>query len=397
MPCVQKNFRLEEEAYIKQHRKDVDLYTGITKPVEILKIMHAPKEYNPLENLIPYPISSQKLYHQLSVDEQEQMELYAITLMDDGDFNQAEQILTSLICFANARVERGMEELFLREVYYPGILYKNAGSVIRDKLIRRVKRDSENRNHILSALAWIGDKEVVRLFAKWKKKPPRWASELYVSPENYSYAAGWELDQNGGKRGLFYPDSYYLEVSQEIEADLVGAPVVSLQSDEQECLWCKFKLTVLFDCQLQDPLLEFLTLEGDRLKIAACLHCNCYGTVFMKVNADGSFSWSEYNQVFDFLPEPVQDDEFTWKTMILSNEQRGPYEAAEWTLEAPASQIGGHPSWIQDAEYPSCPCCSETMMFIGQVDMEQAADSEGIYYAFLCGTCMISAVNYQQT
>lgn len=37
------------------------------------------------------------------------------------------------------------------------------------------------------------------------------------------------------------------------------------------------------------------------------------------------------------------------------------------------------------------------MMFIGQLDMEQLAASEGIYYAFLCEACLIAAVNYQQS
>lgn len=75
----------------------------------------------------------------------------------------------------------------------------------------------------------------------------------------------------------------------------------------------------------------------------------------------------------------------------------GTYENSYWMLEAPASQIGGHPAWIQDAEYPVCPCCSTTMKFIAQMDMEQAEDSEGIYYAFLCEGCLQVAVNYQQT
>ena len=154
---------------------------------------------------------------------------------------------------------------------------------------------------------------------------------------------------------------------------------------------------LLFDYNLQHPLVRFLKLPGQQLRIAACMHCNCYGTVFMKVELDGRYSWSEYNTVPDFLPETEPDEELTWRAMRLSERLMGTYEGAYWTLEAPTSQIGGHPAWIQDAEYPTCPCCSETMKFIGQMDMEHSVDSEGIYYGFLCRACLIAAVNYQQT
>ncbi|MNC26362.1 hypothetical protein D3C75_744890 [compost metagenome] len=156
-------------------------------------------------------------------------------------------------------------------------------------------------------------------------------------------------------------------------------------------------MTVLLDFNLQDPLVQFLELSGHRLRIAACMNCNCYGTVYTKVGLDGSYSWSEYNTIPDYLPEPDVTEEQAWHTMGLSRQRMGTYEGGYWMVEAPTSQIGGHPSWIQDAEFPACPCCSETMMFTGQIDMEHAADSEGIFHAFLCHSCLITAVNYQQT
>jgi hypothetical protein len=70
----------------------------------------------------------------------------------------------------------------------------------------------------------------------------------------------------------------------------------------------------------------------------------------------------------------------------------------EWTLEPAASQVGGHPTWIQDAEYPACPCCSEKMMFIAQLDGSQLGPyGEGIYYMFICPEDKITATVYQQS
>jgi hypothetical protein len=43
-------------------------------------------------------------------------------------------------------------------------------------------------------------------------------------------------------------------------------------------------------------------------------------------------------------------------------------ESADWLLPGVAfSQAGGLPTWIQDARYPACPDCTETMPFLGQI------------------------------
>ncbi|MEK3946606.1 DUF1963 domain-containing protein [Paenibacillus sp. FSL H3-0310] len=399
MPCHQRKLALEQKAYIEQNRKDIDLYAGVNDPVEILKIMHKPRRWSPLEHEISYHKTAQELYRQLTESERERLESYAIELMEEDDFDQAEAILLSLICFSSACIEQGLEVFFHKGKYYPGILYKEAGQEIRDMIIHQLEHDSENRNHLLLALAWIGDEEVVRQFETWRQHPPRWTSELNVAPETYAHEAGWELDPDGGKRLLFYPESYHFEVNRDGKngLDRDHTAVAALQEGEHSCPWCGGKLTVLFDYDLQNPLVQFMKLSGQRLRIAACMHCNCYGTVFMKAELDGQYSWSEYNTVPDFLPANEDREETAWHAMQLSERQMGTYENSYWMLEAPASQIGGHPAWIQDAEYPVCPCCSTTMKFIAQMDMEQAEDSEGIYYAFLCEGCRQVAVNYQQT
>ncbi|MFD1908894.1 hypothetical protein ACFSQ7_40370 [Paenibacillus rhizoplanae] len=234
---------------------------------------------------------------------------------------------------------------FLRtENYYPAILYKDADAVIRDRLIAQVETDQVNRNHLLLALAWIGDEEVVRLFAAWRQSPPVWTSALYISPEMYAREAGWELDADGGKRLLIHPECYPFKVYKEeiAEAPRTPAAVTALQTGAASCPWCGGELTVLFDYDLQHPLLQFMKLPGKRLRIAACMHCNCYGTVFMNVDLEGGYSWSPYNTVPEYLPDnnggqasPV------WHVMQLSEQPAGTYESAHWTLEAPASQIGG--------------------------------------------------------
>ncbi|SUA50259.1 Uncharacterised protein [Paenibacillus thiaminolyticus] len=68
-------------------------------------------------------------------------------------------------------------------------------------------------------------------------------------------------------------------------------------------------------------------------------------------------------------------------------------------------RIGGMPSWIQDAQYPSCPECRETMAFIAQLDSDlPLADggewmwgSGGIGYLFWCDCCKVSGHLWQCT
>ncbi|HEX8464230.1 MAG TPA: hypothetical protein VF627_06380, partial [Abditibacterium sp.] len=74
-------------------------------------------------------------------------------------------------------------------------------------------------------------------------------------------------------------------------------------------------------------------------------------------------------------------------------------------------RLGGHPCWIQNADYPKCRGCGQTMPFLLQLDSElplqtaagtQVEDlmewgSGGILYGFWCDACMISAFLWQCT
>ena len=82
----------------------------------------------------------------------------------------------------------------------------------------------------------------------------------------------------------------------------------------------------------------------------------------------------------------------------MSRVKRNSYHAASQFLETTFSQIGGHPTWIQDAEYIKCPKCSKHMKFIGQIDCADIEEyGDGMYYAFVCEECNIAATHYQQS
>ncbi len=53
------------------------------------------------------------------------------------------------------------------------------------------------------------------------------------------------------------------------------------------------------------------------------------------------------------------------------------------------SQIGGFPTWPQDANFPHCVECGQTMLFFMQVESMDFAvlQYEGVYHFFVCQGC----------
>jgi len=287
--------------------------------------------------------------------------------------------------------------LVKKSYYYPGILFKNASAQIRDDLISRLNMDSENRNHILCALSWIGDEAVVGLFSSWRKNPPSWKSTLYVPPEDYSFESGWKLTDYGTRKNLFFSECYPFEQNN-VE---VSGSLNILQKHEDKCKWCGTSLTTLFDFDLSDPKFSFLNIVGSRLRISTCHICACYGVIYSDIDYNGSSKWSQFNKAPEYLPDINPDEEYGFilkNYLRLSDTKRNPFYAASWFLGISGSQVGGHPKWIQDAEYPQCPKCNNHMMFLGQLECSDFEEyGEGIYYSFICKECNITATTYQQT
>ncbi|MBY0008864.1 DUF1963 domain-containing protein [Paenibacillus typhae] len=407
MPCVQEKERQERQAYIMQHRKTVDLYAGITDPVEVLKIMHASRPHDPLIVCAPYRSGKEELYRRLSAEEACRLEAYAVELLQTGDEENCTEILMSLVCYNNWLVSGTgiLAELIRREIFDPAFLYKHAPEDIRDLLLEQVETDGENRNSLLLVLSWIGDAVVVQRFREWREHAPEWADELYIAPERYAHEAGWELTADGKRQDLFYPDNYAVEKNGPAAAGAYPVePAVSfLTESRQSCEWCGGPLTVLADIQAGHPSVERLPLAGQRLQVQTCVICSCYGPVFMELDSVQGARWSAFNRKPDYLPDTNPAEESreylsAGKQFRIAEEPRNTYHAVQWTMEPWASQIGGYPTWIQDAEYPECPCCSQRMHFIGQLDWEAVEEyGEGIYYMFLCPEGRVSATLFQQS
>ncbi len=397
MPCYQKIKRKEQEEFIKKNRKDINLYANITDSIEILKIMHRPKKYNRLENYVKYKKSIEEIYTSLSKEDIERMKAYAINLIEGENIEMAQDILLAIVCYTNTAIEECLRALIKKNEYYPDIIFKDAPIDVRDYLIEQVSKglDTLSLDHMLKALAWIGDEMVVHLFYEWKKNPPKWRNKLYVSPEEYSLEAGWELTEEGKRRDLFYTDCYAIEKKNPTENE----HILFLQTQDKKCEWCGGDLVNLFNFDLTNSLLEFMNLNGVKLNIVTCPVCSCYDPIYTDIDTNGAAHWSKLNIRPQYLCDTTDEEAVTPKEPIsMSRVKRNCYHAASQFLETTFSQIGGHPTWIQDAEYIKCPKCSKHMKFIGQIDCADIEEyGDGMYYAFVCEECNIAATHYQQS
>lgn len=401
MPCHQEQERKKQQAYIEQHRKTVNLYEGLTDHLDILKVMHTPRNQGPLIQYTPYPLSMEQMYISLSDYEAGGMLEYAMELLAINNESEAEDILLSLVCYRNYNISNALPELIERGLFHNPIVFKDAPQDIQEQLLERVIWDEDNRNHLLLVLGWIGNAVVTEQFREWQLQPPKWVEQLYVTPETYALDGGWELTPDGEKRDLINHLCYAIRQAEQQNDDLNGVHHARfLGISHSTCPWCDRKLTKLMDVATSHPSLRYLDLQMENLQVKTCDLCGGFSTIYMELDNHGVPIWSRYNQEPAYLPD-INDLNSSTEippSLVLSHEPQSPYYAADWTMSQLDSQIGGHPSWVQDPEYPLCPCCERRMRYIGQIDYADFDEyAEGIFYMFVCPKDRITATVYQQS
>lgn len=334
---------------------------------------------------------------------------YTLAIEAFGQFDTAsdrrrddiEEFLGCLAVSVPGCVEGLHAELLARDSLWLHPLYLGADADTRDALLRRANDDGPALNGVLCALAWIGDEGVQAAFRAWRDNPPEWRTRLYIPPESYAPQAGWELDTEGNRRDLFYHTAYELTPASEEDAADSG-PVTVVAPLDEHCRWCGRSLTTIFDLDLRDPRLSFLGLEGQKLRLATCEWCSQFTSVYFAFDLSGGTRWSRHNGELPEILRKISDEGGTYfespHRLMLGPRRRTPYEANVQGVPLRQSQLGGHPTWIQDVEYPTCPECRRSMLNVGQVATEELLGAgEGITYVFLCLNCQLSTTTFQQT
>ncbi|HEE9629004.1 TPA: DUF1963 domain-containing protein [Escherichia coli] len=392
MPCEQAQQQREHDEYIKKNKKIVNAFAGLSDPVVMLKLIHQPRKFDALIDWTPCPVPTDALYQQLTTDQAQLMADYATERFASGEYKLAQEICLCLAAFTQANLNAYFREWISyddldNDSYMP---FHRAPTDVRDRLLERVEDDAENRNCILQCLAWIGDDVVVERFAHWRNSPPPWRSSLYIEPEEYAHEAGWELTAEDQRRNLYFPQCFHLEMKSTGSCEALR--VVDERNDT--CPNCALPLTNLFDVDLKATGLS----DNGSFRVVTCECCTAYSTIFGYMDSKGNAHLSAKNIPPAWLPDDVSE----WRRLPVNSMRQGnlrsPLFAADPFLPVSFSQLGGHPTWIQGAEYPLCPQCSHTMMFLAQLDYADIEQyGEGIIYAFICPECRTTATSYQQS
>lgn len=343
MPCVQTQQQREHNEYIRKNKKIVNVFAGLSDPVAMLKLVHQPRKFDALIDWTPCPVPTDALYQQLTADQAQQMADYATERFASGEYKLAQEICLCLAAFTLANLNAYFREWISyddldSDSYMP---FHRAPTDVRDRLLERVEDDAENRNCILQCLAWIGDDVVVERFAYWRNNPPLWRSSLYIAPEEYAHEAGWELTAEGQRRNLYFPHCFHLEMKSTGSCEALR--VVDERNDT--CPNCALPLTNLFDVDLKATGLS----DNGSFRVVTCECCTAYNTIFGYMDSQGNAHLSAKNIPPAWLPDDVSE----WRRLPVNSMRQGnlrsPLFAADPFLPVSFSQIGGHPTWIQDA------------------------------------------------
>jgi hypothetical protein len=299
MPCAQATAKKERDEYIRKNRRDLNEFEGVTDLVEVLKIIHQPRKYDPLINWIPYSTPIGEIYLCLTDAEASRLADYAEELIGRARYEEAEKICLCLSAFTNTSLDNCLRRFVSHGWIWPSFAFRRAPVDVVDELLTRVESDAESRNHILLALAWIGDSSVVEHFGKWRSNTPAWADSLYILPEDYSREAGWELTPDGKRRDLYFSQCYALKKGPTQSPESFRA--VNTRSDK--CPWCSSMLTNLFEVELAKHGFVNRVHGLRRIEVLTCAVCTAFGTIISNINDSGKAIWSPKNVRPDYLPD----------------------------------------------------------------------------------------------
>ena len=398
MRCVGQRENAKRHEFIRNNRRQVDPYAGLLDLLEIIRVLHTPRKFDQLITYAPPPKPIEQLYDALSPEQAQKLVDIAL---DTNGTDLSEDIARSLAILTDHDISRLQSAWVEAGEFWPAVIFRNSPAVVRDQIIRSLDScdgGADKRlsvNHALCALAWIGDQTTQQKFAEWQRQPLSWRDSLHVGPNGYAHTAGWEL-HNDRRRDLFYRECWAI-VSAAADAP-VDASITTFAPALGSCPWCHRPLAHLIEINLNDPRFAFLKIDVPSLAVLTCDACTCYSEhIFAHVGEMGATTWHESNTTPSYLPEDNKSlSPNPWREHSCELVRRRPMQSVEGS-PVDASQIGGLPGWVQDSAYPSCPDCGETMRFIAQLDNSRFSGYEGVYYAFLCACCRVTATGYQQT
>lgn len=302
--------------------------------------------------------------------------------------------------FAKAVVEDSWPEFFLKDV----------PETVQEKWIAGLSKPlTEADASTLEYLGWCGNGKARRVVCSYAGEmlPPDFHPD-YI--QLCAHAAGWQPHSDGSVTTLVYPRLVpfrRLAATDTVSADTVV--IGGLLADH--CPRCGGVLLNGLSIPAGEPHHDFLALDHD-ICIPICLNCHFYDLdegaehrAWIRLAPDGTWQIDAAEEPHDVLvgdEESEKDDAVSW--IAISDSTGGGVETTSvWRNYATGwdePSIGGHPKWLQEAQYLACPDCEKTMKHLAQIPVDALFSSGGyepVFYVQLCRDCMIAGVVPQTT
>ncbi|MFK4791779.1 hypothetical protein [Microbacterium sp. ZW T5_56] len=282
---------------------------------------------------------------------------------------------------------------------HPSFFLKDASPATRDRLLALLKDPDATAGKTLHALAFIGGDAVAARFRAWEQDPPRWREQLHVGPEVYALQADWEPATDGSQHDLTFPSAVVFRRS---EASPVGDSIGGRA--DGRCPRCEGALINAVTIDGANPRYHAFGLTGV-VSVPACPWC----AMFAGTTGDGIQDWVRYEADGSSRIElghadvPERHDSApalraTWAPAA----EHASGSTSLWRTHADCDEVpvlGGHPLWLQDAEYMHCPDCDRRMRHLAWIPLSCLSEEgeEGIWYVQICGEDRVAVVLFQQT
>lgn len=262
---------------------------------------------------------------------------------------------------------------------------------------------------MLDYLGWCGNDEARRVVSSYAGKvlPPDFHPD-YI--QLCAHAAGWQPHDDGSVTTLVYPRLIpfrRLAATDTAPADtaVIGGVLAA------DCPQCGGALITGLSIPEGDPRFDFLAVDHD-ICIPICMNCHFYEfdagaghQAWIRLEPGGAWQIDDAEEPHD-VPvsdeESDKDDAVQW-IAVSDSADTGVERNSVWRNYATGwdePSIGGHPTWLQEAQYLACPDCGKTMKHLAQIPVDALFASGGyepVLYIQLCRDCMIAGVVPQTT
>lgn len=306
---------------------------------------------------------------------------------DEARIAIAEDVVSDLVMQTSYSVDSLLKAM-LQAGYSPlDHLFRAAGPQTENELFAMLKKKSKPEL-VMRALAWIDRENVTARFADWQRE------QTIALLDFYMFNAGWELDANYQKRWLYSKSCFALKAASE-QTERSGP--ASLSSKNERCRWCDRPLFTLTDFPTV-YLENIFSLKSPVpiLSIPFCMYCTLFEPVPMclKPGSDGRDGLVDFSPRID-ADKNIEQPKYKLETsggilhLQIADGMRDAFSAVDSGRSYNLSQIGGFPTWPQDANYPHCVECGQTMLFFMQVESMDfpLLQYEGVYHLFVCQHC----------